>query len=77
MLDKLPAPVRHSALMLISALVGWALESIPTLDLSVGQAAIAGVILTQIAAYITPLTKQYGVASNDFVDEEDAEDPEE
>lgn len=76
MLDRLPAPVRHFALMLISALVAWGIDSVNALGLSPLQAGVAGVILTQIAAYITPLTKQYGVASNDFVDEEDVEDAE-
>lgn len=74
MLDRLPAPVRHFTLMLAAALVGWGIESVNTLGLSPLQAGIAGVILAQIAAYITPLTKQYGVGSNDFVDEEDLED---
>ena len=76
MLDRLPAPVRHFALMLAAALVAWGIDSVNSLGLSPLQAGIAGVILTQIAAYLTPLTKQYGIGSNDFVDEDDLEDVE-
>lgn len=61
MLDKLPAEVRHFILMLISALVAWGIESIPSFDLSPAVAGLAGVVLTQIAAFLTPLTRQYGV----------------
>ena len=61
MLDKFPAPVRHSALMLISALLGWASTSVAGLNVDPFVASILGVVLTQAIAYITPLTKQYGV----------------
>lgn len=61
MLDKLPAPVRHSALMLISALLAWAVEVLPGLDISPIFSGIIGVVLAQAIAYLTPLTKQYGV----------------
>ena len=61
MLDKLPAPVRHSALMLLSALLAWAVEALPGLNLPPIWAGIAGVVITQAIAFVTPLTKQYGV----------------
>lgn len=65
MLDLLPAPVRHFALMLASALAAWALGAYTSWGLTDIQLGIAGVILTQIALYITKLTKQYGVGAND------------
>lgn len=61
MLDKFPAPVRHSALMLISALLGWASTSLSGANIDPIIGSVIGVILTQALAYLTPLTKQYGV----------------
>lgn len=63
MLDRLPAPVRHFSLMLASALLAWALESIDSFGLDPLTAGVLGVVLTQAAAYLTPLTKQYGVGA--------------
>lgn len=61
MLDKFPAPVRHSALMLIASLLGWAASALPSLDLPPVFAAIFGVFVAQALAFVTPLTKQYGL----------------
>lgn len=64
MLDKFPAPVRHSALMLISALLGWASTALAGLDIDPLFASILGVVLAQALAYVTPLTKQYGIGAD-------------
>lgn len=61
MLDKFPAPVRHSALMLISALLGWASTSLSGASIDPMVGSVIGIALTQAIAYVTPLTKQYGV----------------
>jgi hypothetical protein len=61
MLDKLPAEVRHFTLMLISALLAWGIDSVPSFDLNPAVAGFIGVILTQILAFVTPLTRQYGI----------------
>lgn len=61
MLDKLPAPVRHSALMLISALLGWASTEFSGANVDPILGSVIGIAITQALAYVTPLTKQYGV----------------
>lgn len=61
MLDKLPAEVRHSLIALVAALVGWATSAIPALDLPEPLPALIGAGLTMAIAYLTPLTKQYGI----------------
>lgn len=61
MLDKLPAPLRHFSLMLISALLGWASTNLADLNLDPLVAGLLGVFVAQALAFVTPLTKQYGV----------------
>lgn len=65
MLDKLPAPVRHSALVLIAALLAWFGESVPAFDLPPVAATVLASLVTVALAWVTPLTRQYGVGSGD------------
>jgi len=62
MLDKLPAPVRHFSLLLIAAVLAWAAQGIPNVDPILGS--LIGAIATFGIAYITPLTRQYGVGAD-------------
>lgn len=65
MLDKLPAPVRHAALVLLAALLTWLGESVPALDLPPVAATVLGSVVALALAWLTPLVRQYGVGSDD------------
>jgi hypothetical protein len=64
MLDKLPAFARHFALLVLAAALTVAgAEVVPALQDQGGVAAVVGALLTALIAYLTPLTRQYGVGS--------------
>lgn len=65
MLDKLPAPVRHAALVLICALLTWLGESVPSLDLPAVVATVLAAAVTVGLTWLTPLVRQYGVGASD------------
>lgn len=67
MLDKLSPAARHLALLVISAVLGWAgTDLVPSLQ---GNnpiiATLVGALVTMLIAYVTPLTRQYGVGQDD------------
>jgi len=61
MLDKIPAEVRHVVIMLIAALLGWAMDNVLNLGLNPLLSSLTGVVVGTLILYITPLTRQYGV----------------
>lgn len=63
MLDKLNPELRHLILMLLVPVLGYLSATVvPSLDDPM-WAGLAGVALTALIAYFTPLTRQYGVGS--------------
>jgi hypothetical protein len=50
--------------MLISALLGWASTSLSGAEIDPIVGSVIGILLTQAIAYVTPLTKQYGVGAD-------------
>lgn len=61
MLDRLDPQLRHFILMLLVPVLGYiAAEVVPSLGLHPLVAGFAGVVLAQLIAYVTPLTRQYG-----------------
>lgn len=72
MLDRIPAPLRHIILISAGILLAWATDEATSLPAPLPE--LAGVFLTMAGTYLTSITKQYGVGSNDFLDEEDLED---
>jgi hypothetical protein len=64
MLDKLKPALRHLALLAIAAvLTVVGNDVIPALKDQAGIASVVGALLTLLIAYVTPLTRQYGVGS--------------
>ncbi len=68
MLDKLPAWARHLVLMIAPVVLAWiASDVIPALETgSSRDKAIAyglGLLITIGLAWLTPLTRQYGVGA--------------
>jgi hypothetical protein len=68
-LDALKPAVRHLVLMLAATLLAWGgTELVPALQGQGGIVATVGApLLTLLIAYLTPLTKQYGTASDEEV----------
>lgn len=65
MLDRLPPEMRHIALMLMVPLLGYLSDkAVPAWIPDPIIAGLAGVALTALIAYFTPLTRQYGVGSD-------------
>lgn len=76
MLDKVPAPLRHALIVSAGILLSYTTAQVTSLPAPLPE--LAGVVLAMAAMYLTKLTKQYGIGSNDeFVNEEDLEDAEE
>ena len=71
MLDKLSAEQRHLALLLIAAALAWLSANIPNFDIDPLGASLIGALVTAAIAYVTPLTRQYGVGKTDRVDKID------
>jgi hypothetical protein len=65
MLDKLPPELRHLVLMLLVPVLGYvSAQVVPAWISDPVLAGLAGVVLTALIAYFTPLTRQYGVGSD-------------
>lgn len=64
MLDRLSPELRHVILMLLVPVLGYlSAELVPAWISDPVLAGLAGVVLTALIAYFTPLTRQYGVGS--------------
>ena len=74
MLDRLSAEQRHLALLLIAAALAWLATNIPNFDIDPLGASLIGALATAALAYVTPLTRQYGVGNKDTVDKIDTMD---
>jgi hypothetical protein len=61
MFDRIPAQWRHLILMLAAALLGWASDNVLNLGLSPLVASLAGVLVATAIAWLTPITRQYGI----------------
>ena len=68
MLDRLKPEQRHLALLLIGAALAWLSTELPGLELDPLAASLIGALTTAALAYLTPLTKQYGVGKTDKID---------
>lgn len=64
-LDRLPQKVRELLIMLISALFGWAADSIVDLPAPDYIIAMAGALVAWGSLNWTTLTKNYGVGSTE------------
>ena len=64
MLDKLSPEARHLCLLLIGALIAWASSELPT-HLDPLPASLLGAFTTVAVAWLTPLTRQYGIGAAD------------
>ena len=64
MLDTLSPEARHLVLLLIGALIAWASTELPT-KLDPLPASLLGALTTVALAWLTPLTRQYGLATPD------------
>ena len=64
MLDKLSPEARHLVLLLIGGLIAWASTELPT-RLEPLPASLVGAFTTVALAWLTPLTRQYGVGAPD------------
>lgn len=74
MLDKVPAPLRHALIAAAGILLTYATTKVTALPAPLPE--LAGLVITMAGMYLTKLTKQYGIGSNDFVDEDELEDAE-
>ncbi len=62
MLDQLSPEARHLILLLIGALIAWASTELPT-QLDPLPASLVGAVTTVALAWLTPLTRQYGIGA--------------
>jgi hypothetical protein len=62
MLDKLSPEARHLMLLLIGAGIAWASTELPT-KLDPLAASLLGAFTTAALAWLTPLTRQYGIGA--------------
>lgn len=63
-LDGLPPFLRHLILMMLATLLSWAgSDLVPLLNGHPGWGALAGTLLVAILAWVTPMTRQYGVGA--------------
>ena len=67
MLDKLSPEARHLMLLLIGALIAWASTELP-MHLDPLPASLIGAFTTVVLAWLTPITKQYGIGSPETPD---------
>lgn len=61
MLDKIAPEWRHLILMLAAALLGWASDNLLNMGLPPMAASMLGVVVAAGIAWLTPITRQYGV----------------
>ncbi len=73
MLDRLSPEARHLMLLLIGALIAWASTELPT-QLDPLPASLVGAFTTVALAWLTPLTRQYGIGAPDNTDSLDKYD---
>jgi hypothetical protein len=71
MLDRLTPAQRHGVLLAIAGALGFLMTNIDLFGLPDSVKAIVAPAVAFLLAFVTPLTKQYGAASN----EEDPGDP--
>ena len=64
MLYKLSPEARHLVLLLIGGLIAWASTELPT-RLEPLPASLLGAFTTVALAWLTPLTRQYGLGAPD------------
>ena len=64
MLDKLSPEARHLVLLLIGGLIAWASTELPT-RLEPLPASLLGAFTTVALAWLTPITRQYGLGAPD------------
>lgn len=65
MLDRLSPELRHLILMLLVPVLGYlSAELVPAWISDPILAGLAGVVLTALIAYFTPLTRQYGIGTD-------------
>ena len=74
MLDSLTPGQRHLSLLLIAAALAWLTTNVPNLSLDPLGASLVGALATAALAYITPLTRQYGVGKTAKIDKMDTRD---
>ena len=68
MLDRFPPAVRHLLLMLLAAVLTWlSMDFVP--NITGPLAAVGGAVVSILLAWVTPLTRQYGVGSPPNVDQ--------
>ena len=67
MLDKLSPEARHLVLLLVGGLIAWASQELPT-RLEPLPASLVGAFTTILLAWLTPLTRQYGIGAPDNYD---------
>lgn len=61
---RIPAAVQHAALLLLSALLLWVSEVIPSIDtLSPVVTAFLGAVISWAIGFIAPIISSYGVGS--------------
>jgi hypothetical protein len=70
MLDKLSPEARHLMLLLIGAVIAWASTELPT-QLNPLAASLLGAITTAALAWLTPITRQYGIGAPETPDKVD------
>lgn len=68
MLDRLPAPVRHSLIGLASTLIAFVASASTGLNLPPVYAMMLGTVVTIATNALTPLTKQYGIGKVDIAE---------
>lgn len=64
MIDRLSPEARHVSLLLIGAALTWLVVELPGLEVNPLLASLVGAIATAALAYLTPLTRQYGIGSD-------------
>ena len=62
MLDKLSPEARHLMLLLIGAVIAWSSTELPT-RLDPLAASLLGALTTAALAWLTPITRQYGIGA--------------
>jgi len=73
MLDRLSPEARHLMLLLLGGLIAWASTELPT-RLDPLPASLLGAFTTVALAWLTPLTRQYGIGAPDNDDNFDKDD---
>lgn len=61
MFAKLPAPLRHLLLLLLSGTLTYLLDLIPDLNLPSSILPVITLLITALLAWVTPLVQSYGL----------------